>query len=375
LKWETVNMTNYGLDLNMLDNKLSLTVEYFIKVNDGMIMPQQVPLLSGSYNMTMPEVNIGSIQNKGFDITVGHKNNVGDFKYSLDLNLGIVRNKVLSLASDSMTRGGVHNVSPITLTCVGEPISQFYGYQTDGLFSVDDPTRVVNNADVITNQPFSINASGDTVFMQPKAKPGDYRFVDTNGDGKLTIKDKVNLGSPLPKFTFGFTVNLTYKMFDLNAFFTGSYGNKVFNGINQYLYYSQGYGNRLAAFDDRYKDEVIKDGIVVVEANTDTDIPRFAADNYTRPSNFYVEDGSYIRLRSIQLGVTIPNSILNRVGIDRFRIYVGAKNLFTLTRYTGFDPVVSGGNYSGDNGTMAQGIDIGGYPSTKMFLAGINLEF
>lgn len=375
LKWEAVNMTNYGLDLNMFKNKLTLTLEYFIKVNDGMIMPQQVPLLAGSFDMTQPEVNIGSIQNKGFDITVGHKNNLGEFKYSVDLNVGIVKNKVLSLATDSLVNGAVHNVSAITLTSEGEAVSEFYGYLTDGLFRESDPTILVDDDEIISNQPYYVNEDGETVYMQPFAQPGDFRFVDVNGDGELTLDDKVSLGSPLPKFTFGLNINLQYKIFDLYANFTGSYGNKVFNGTKQYLYYSQGYGNRLAAFADRYKYEVVKDGVVVVEANTDTDIPRSNANNYTRTSDFFIEDGSYIRLRSIQLGVNLPSSLGTKFGIDRFRIYVGARNLFTLSKYTGFDPVVSGGNYGGTAGTMAQGIDIGGYPSTKMYLAGINIEF
>ena len=375
IKWEAVNMTNYGLDLNMFNNKLTMTLEYFIKVNDGMIMQQEIPYLTGSYGMTMPEVNIGSIQNKGFDLTIGHKNTLSDFKYSLNLNVGIVRNKVLSLATDSLKRGGVHVVSPITLTCEGAAVSEFWGYQTDGLFSENDPTTTINNRIIITNQPFTLNSGGDTIFMQPAAQPGDYRFVDQNGDGKLDDDDKISLGSPLPKFTFGFTVNLEYKIFDLVAIINGSYGNKIFNGTKQYLCYAQGYGNRLAIFDNRYKDEVIKDGIVVVEANKDTDMARFSSESYAKCSDFYIEDGSYIRLRSLQLGITIPQSISNRVGIDRFRVYFGAKNLLTLTKYTGFDPVVSGGSTNGNDGTMIQGIDIGAYPITRMYLAGVNLSF
>jgi hypothetical protein len=342
-------------------------------------MSQQVPFITGSYNMTMPEVNIGSIENRGWDITIGHKNILGDFKYSVDMNVSIVKNKILSLATDSLKKGGVHVLSPITLTCEGGSVSEFYGYKTNGLFRESDPTFIQTVGPrekiVIVNQPFIIETNGDTTFMQPDAKPGDVRYVDVNGDGELTEDDKVKLGSPLPKFTFGFTINLEYKMFDLNALIVGSYGNKVFNGTKQYLYYSQGYGNRLAEYDDRYKNEVVKDGIVVVQENKNTDIPRNVPANYTKPTNFFIEDGSYIRLRSIQLGITLPKSFTSKVGIDRFRIYVGAKNLLTLTKYSGYDPVVSGGATTGTDGTMIQGIDIGGYPSTKMFLAGVNLNF
>jgi TonB-linked SusC/RagA family outer membrane protein len=375
IRWEAINMTNYGLDLGMFNNKLTLNFDYFKKVNDGMIMPQQVPFTTGSYNMTLPEVNIGSIQNKGYEITLGHKNTLGDFKYSLDLNFSVVKNKILSLATDSLKKGAVHVISPITMTYEGGSVSEFYGYLTEGLFSENDPTRTVGRKTFIINQPFTLKTNGDTVFAQAYAVAGDVRYVDLDHDGQITEKDKTSLGSPLPKFTFGFTINLEYKIFDLNAFFNGSYGNKIFNGTEQYLYYSQGYGNRLAEFDNRYKDEVIKDGVVVVEANKNTDMPRNNSANYTKSCDRFIEDGSYIRLRSLQLGITVPKSITSKVGIEKFRIYFGAKNLVTLTKYRGFDPVVSGGSTSGADGTMIQGIDIGFYPTTKMYLAGINLEF
>jgi TonB-linked SusC/RagA family outer membrane protein len=375
IRWESINMLNYGLDINMFNNKITLSAEYFVKVNDGMIMPQQIPYMTGAYNMTMPEVNIGSIENKGFDFTLGHKNAVGGLNYSLNLNVGIVRNKVLSLATDSLRYGALHNVSPITLTREGYAISEFWGFQTDGLFADSDPTTIISNRTVITNQPYSLDEDGNPRYMQLNAKPGDYRFVDQNGDGVLNDGDKIPLGSPLPKFTFGFSVNMQYKMFDLVAFFTGSVGNKVFNGTKQYLYYSNGYGNRLAAFADRYKEEVVKEGIVVVHENKDTDIARFSADNYARSSDFYIEDGSYLRMRTLQLGVTLPASVSNRVGISKFRVYAGGKNLFTLTKYSAYDPLVSGGRTDTAEGTLTQGIDLGAYPSTKMFMLGVNLEF
>ncbi|HEY9123538.1 MAG TPA: TonB-dependent receptor [Bacteroidales bacterium] len=374
IKWESINMTNVGLDLGFWDNKLTLSAEYFIKTNDGMIMQQQVPFTVGAYDMTLPEVNIGSIENRGFELTVGHKNTIGDLKYSMDFNISFIKNKIIDLATDSLLNGGVHVVSPITLTREGGAVSEYYGYKTNGLFRETDPmiakVKGTKTTYIMANQTFFIKANGDTAYFQPIAQPGDVRYVDVNGDGIMDNKDKVSLGSPLPKFTFGFMVNLEYKMFDLNAFFNGSYGNKVFNGTKQYLYYAQGYGNRAAAFANRYKNEVVKDGVVVVHANKDTDIPRFNSDNYAKPSDFYVEDGSYIRLRSIQLGFTVPKSITQKMGIGRFKVYVGAKNLFTITNYSGVDPVVSGGT-----NVMAQGIDIGGYPATKTYLAGINLEF
>ena len=379
IKWETVNMTNVGLDLSFFNYQLNFSAEYFIKVNDGMLMDQEVPAVAGTYSMgqyfdddqTLPEVNIGSVRNKGFEFTLGHKKSIQDLKYSLDVNIGIVRNEIIELSTDSILTGSAHNVSPITLTCVGSPISEYYGYKTEGLFRDSDPVAIIKNKEVITNQPFSINADGDTAYAQPTAVPGDVRYADLNGDGKITETDKTSLGSPLPKFTFSFSLSFEYKGFDLNLFFNGTYGNRIFNGTKQYLYYSQGNGNRLAVFADRYKNEVVKDGFVVVKENTDTDIPRLNANNYTKPSDFFIENGSFLRLRNIQLGYTIPFSLSEKAGIEKLRIYVGAKNLLTITSYKAFNPEVS----SGDFGAMGLGIDFGNYPATRMYLLGANLQF
>ncbi len=386
IMWESVNMTNIGLDLSFFDYRLNITAEWFDKVNEGMLMFQEVPSVAGTYSMgtyfddddTQPEVNIGSIRNRGFELTIGHKNRINEFRYSANLNLSVVRNKILDLAVDSIREGSAHNVSPITLTRIGGAISEFYGWETDGIFRETDPTTLQGSRVVITNQPYYVSDEGDTIYAQQNAQPGDVRYVDLNGDGRITVDDKTSLGSPLPKFTFGLSLNFEYKGFDMNMLFNGSIGNKVFNGTKQYLYYSQGNGNRLAVYADRYKDEVVKDGFVVVQENHDTDIPRHAADNYTRPSEFFIEDGSFVRLRNIQLGYTLPKSITQIAGIDKLRFYVGAKNLFTITSYTSFNPEVSSGDNvsSGSGGEeLGLGIDFGNYPITRMFLVGVNLQF
>jgi TonB-linked SusC/RagA family outer membrane protein len=369
IKWEAVKMTNIGLDLNLFGNKVNFTVEYFNKENDGMLMIQNVPYIAGTYAISNPEVNIGSIKNTGFEFTLGYKNSLNKLKYSVDFNLSTVKNKILKLATDSILSGSAHNVSPITLTREGASISEFYGYKTDGLYRESD-LGMYRGRKIIINQPYYVKNS-DTIFAFPAAKPGDVRYVDLNKDGKINEKDKTILGSPLPKFTFSLSINLEYSMFDLNLLFYGNYGNKVFNGTKQYLYYSQGNGNRLAVFANRYKDEIVKNDVVVVHENHNTDIPRFNSVNYTYPSDFFIEDGSYLRLRNIQLGFTLPANISSRIGIERFRIYIGAKNLFTLTSYKAYNPEVS----SGSGGLTGLGIDYGTYPATKTLLAGLSLAF
>jgi uncharacterized protein (DUF2141 family) len=369
LHWESVNMSNLGLDMTFFDNRISLSADIFDKVNEGMILEKETSSIAGTYNGDNPEVNFGSISNKGYEITMGARKNSGELTGSFDLNFSGVKNEVLSLAVDSMQSGAVHNVQPTNMTLVGAPVAQFYGWQLEGMFSENDPTEKVGSRTFITNQPQIVNEDGSITYAQPNAKPGDARFKDVDGDGKITNDDKVLLGSPLPKLTFGFSLNLQYKGFDFVAFFNGTYGNKIMNGSKQYLYNPVGYQNRGAGFADRYRDEVVKDGVVVVNENHDTDIYRLSADTYTKMSNFFVEDGSFLRLRNVSLGYTFPGTLTKKIGIEKLRIYGGGKNLFTLTKYTGLNPEIGG------NDILNMGVDIGLYPVTSMVYFGANITF
>lgn len=369
LHWESVNMSNLGLDMTFFDNRISFSADVFNKVNDGMILPKETSVIAGTFNGEKPVVNFGSISNKGYEITMGARKNKGELTGSFDLNFSGVKNEVLSLATDSMLSGGVHNVSPTNITLMGSPVAQFYGYELEGMFSANDPTIVDGKNTIITNQPNFTTPDGTVVYAQRKARPGDARFKDVSGDGKITDKDKVLLGSPLPKLTFGFSINLEYKGFDFSAFFNGTYGNKIMNGSKQYLNNPVGYANRGKALANRYRDEIVKDGVVVVSENHDTDVYRINADTHTKMSTFFVEDGSFLRLRNIMLGYTIPNSITNKIGVEKLRLYAGGKNLFTFTKYTGLNPEVGG------NDILNMGVDIGVYPVTRMVYFGANIVF
>lgn len=376
IHWESVNMSNLGLDMTFFENRLSLTADIFDKVNEGMIMPIEVSAIAGTYQGQNPEANFGSVSNKGYEITIGARKNDGELTGSIDLNFSGVKNEVLSLATDSMQRGAVHNIQPTNMTLEGYPIAQFYGFILDGMFSEDDPTEQVGSRTFITNQPKVVSDDGTKVtYAQPNARPGDARFKDVNGNGKIDNDDKVILGSPLPTLTFGFSVNLQYKGFDFSAFFNGTYGNSVMNGSKQYLYNPVGYGNRSKAFADRYRDEIVKDGMVVVNENHNTDVYRLSADTYTKMSDFFVEDGSFIRLRNVTLGYTLPNNLTNKIGVEKLRLYAGGRNLFTLTKYSGLNPEVGGLNGDATNQALTMGVDIGLYPVTKMVYFGANIVF
>jgi len=222
----------------------------------------------------------------------------------------------------------------------------------------------------------------DTVYAQSTAKPGDVRYKDVNGDGQVNYLDKVNLGSPLPKLVYGFSVNVEYKGFDLSAFFNGTIGNKILNGIKQYTYYLQGSPNHAQAFTDRYvQNDIVKttstgEEITVLHQNLDTDIPRNDKDNYNKLSEFFIEDGSYLRLRNLVLGYTIPAKWTTKVSIQRCRFYVGAKNLLTITGYSGLSPDVAGKTPENTGeGILELGVDLGIYPVTKLYYFGANIVF
>jgi TonB-linked SusC/RagA family outer membrane protein len=386
VRWESVNMTNLGLDLAFFDNRLAITTDVFNKVNEGMLMLREVPATAGTFNGSDPEVNFGSIRNMGYEITITGRKKEGELRGSIDLNLSGVRNEVLELASDSMLAGRVHTLSPTNLTCIGQPVAQFYGFKVDysvgnGLFRETDPVETSGARSIITNQPYR-EVDGKKIYAQAKAVPGDRRYKDLNGDGQINDKDKVNLGSPLPKLTYGFSINLEYKGFDLSAFFNGTLGNKILNGTKQYTYYLQGYGNKLKEYADRYVEkDIIKldpDGneYVAVKQNIDTDIPRNNADNYNKLTDWHIEDGSYLRLKNLVVGYTLPNSLTSKINIQKIRIYGGAKNLFTLTKYKGLSPDVAGKQpEQAGMGVLELGVDLGVYPVTQMFYFGANIVF
>lgn len=342
IKWEETTTTNFGLDLGFMEDKWLVNVDYFMSKTKDMLVSVPVPATSGI--TTFPLTNGGEMENKGWELSTTYRQKEGGFKYDITANLSSSSNKItqLGFADESFTEGYIEFFNfPTTRTEVGGEIGRFYLFQTDGIFQ--------NQAEI------------DAHGIQPNAAPGDLKFVDTNGDGNLGDDDKVYFDSGLPKLEYGLTFNGYYDNFDFSLFFQGTQGNKMYNGMKMWLYRTDRLENVSADLVNAWS-----------PTNTDSDIPRNVStdpNSNTRPSDYYLEDGSYLRLRNVQIGYTLPTSFVQKASISRARIYFSAYNLLTFTNYTGFDPGIS------NSGLFTRGVDRGFYPLSKSYVFGINLGF
>ncbi len=370
LSWELSTTINVGIDLGLFDDKLTLTAEYFNRETDDLILNKPLPASLG-YSQ-QPPMNIGSMVNKGMEFEVGLNLGQGDFKSNISANASFIKNEVLSLDNEtSFIAAGNHpdvGADAITRTDIGNPIQYFYGWKVEKIFEsqaeVDALTRIVD---------------GQPVYYQnASTTAGDIKFVDLNGDGVINSEDKTKIGSHMPAFSYGLNYSGTYKNFDFSLFIQGVQGNDVYNGM-----------------------KVIREGMVrlfgagteVLNAwtpsNTNTDVPRIVSgdpNSNARVSDRFIEDGSYLRLRSLSVGYTLPKSFLSSISesIASVRLYVSAQNLLTLTSYTGLDPEVGiqvpagTGGLTGSGtqgGLLTQGIDFGFVPTPRTIMGGISINF
>ncbi len=342
LKWEQTAQSNVGFDAKLF-NSLNLTIEVFKKKTSGILQYVTLPGYVGATGS--PLGNVADMENKGLEVELGYRKKFGNLNFSANGNLAYLQNTVTSLGEGKIYipgDAGFQSMGSVTRTQVGQSYNSFWGYQTAGIFQ--------NMAEVNAYK----NTSGD--LIQPNARPGDFRWVDTNGDGAITAADQKNLGSPLPKFTFGFTLNFEYKGFDLMIFTQGAAGNKIFQGLR-----------RLDIGTANYQTDAL--GRWNGEGTSNT-YPRLSTNdtngNFTNPSNFYLENGDYLRVKVVQLGYTLPSDVISKIGASKIRLFMTGQNLFTLTKYTGFDPEI-GGN--------VMGIDKGYYPQARTIMFGANLQF
>ncbi|GAB3494173.1 TonB-dependent receptor [Spirosoma knui] len=357
LKWETTDMVNVGVDVGLFNNRITFTGEVYNRFTDGLILAVPIPNSIG-YSAA-PVANIGSMKNWGYEFQAGYNYAKGDFRWNLSANIGITRNRVLSLATPTASIYAGQNADyggfDLTKTEVGQPIQSFYGWVVDGIFQNQAEINAANAID-----------GNDKSLYQDKAAPGDIRFRDINGDGKIDANDRTYLGSYLPKFNYGANFTGSYKNFDFTLYLQGTYGNKIYNGTKVV---TQG---MLRLFNA---------GTEVLNAwtptNTNTNIPRAVSgdpNNNSRTSDRFVEDGSYMRLKNLTIGYSIPAKSLSGLTngvVSKVRVYVSSQNLLTFTKYTGYDPEIGS-----RNGTLLRsGIDYANYPQARTVLAGLQITF
>jgi TonB-dependent starch-binding outer membrane protein SusC len=349
--WETATQTDGGLDVGIFQDKLTFTVDYFVKTISNMLLNAQIPLIGGS--ATPPYQNNGSVQNKGFEFQLIYKNNDHKLKFSFNANFATLQNKVLSLLDNQPIYAGRINTGiNATLTEVGHPIGSFYGYQMDGIFQ---------NAEQIES----------SAYQGQGIRPGDVKYKDINGDGKIDANDQTFLGSAIPKFTYGLISNLSYSNFDISIFFQGSYGNKIYMQVNQDIEgFYRGFNLTQNVYNTRWHGEGTSNTMPLVSWND-------AANNVLEPSSRFLKDGSYVRLKNAQLGYSFPRKLSNRIGLKGLRIYATGNNLLTFTKYPGLDPemTTSTNTNSEKYPGLARGIDWGTYPSSKSYILGLNVNF
>ncbi|WP_332032172.1 SusC/RagA family TonB-linked outer membrane protein [Kaistella sp.] len=344
VKWEGQEQYNAGFDLDMFNNRISLIVDGYIKNTNDMLVPMSVPVTSGYSDVYVPSINAGKIQNKGIEATLSTKNFVGEnFKWSTDVVFSYNKNNVESINSETpiITASGGLN-STIGQIQNGYPVNIFYGYVTDGVFQ--NQSEVNNHA---VQMPGSNPATSTA--------PGDIRFKDLNNDGVINDKDRTIIGNPNPKFTFSLNNTFTYKNFDLTIFLQGSYGNDIFNANRMYTESMSVINNQNASVLGRWTGE-----------GTSNSMPRAIygdPNQNSRVSDRYVEDGSYIKIKNINLSYTLPKGAFAQ-NFSLIKVFVSAQNLVTWTKYSGFDPEVP-----------VNGIDNGTYPITRIVSLGLNVGF
>ena len=400
ITWESTAQTNIGLDASFFQSRIDLAFDWYNRTTNNLLMQSSLPGFVGTSNATgsssSPWVNLGSLQNRGVEITVNTQNIVSkDFKWNSNIVFSTYRNKVLKLnsasgayfgyADDSKYGGGSTIVNETT---VGQPIGMFYGYQVIGRFGTATDFYMINSAGQIVRTPVMTTGSNSTTLL-PIDKTtgvwiGDLIYKDVDGNGVIDQNDLSVIGNPNPKFTFGFGNTFSFKNVDLSVFFTGSYGNDVINYMSRYM--SSPYRNytnlltsalnyaQIGLINPNGPDDYRNTQIIAGSALS----PRMPLSNTTFTydyafSNQFIQDGSYIRLQTLSLAYTLPKRWLSHAGISALKIYSNVQNLFTWTKYKGLDPEVGQG--LGLNNQSINGFDDGRYPSPRICTVGINLTF
>lgn len=391
IRWESQEQYNVGLDLGFFNGRLNLTVDAYYKRSDDMLMSMQLPSYmgtqgNGSSKLNAPKGNYGSIENRGLEITLDtHPVQLKNFSWDSNFQISFNKNKLLSLSdTENATLVGYGQWGDVVCVSeIGKPLYNFYGYKVEGVYK--DLDDIQNSAKPAKYPSDGVFSRGNTVWV------GDIKYKDVDENGIIDERDRTDLGSPLPKFTFGWTNTFRYKNLDLSIFLNGSYGNKVMNYNSLTLtHMNSTWTNQLqSVVSKRARLEPIDPTIVYADGskwfdhidnvrvkNPGAKIPHTSINDPNdndRISDRYVEDGSFLRIKNITLGYTFPKALLNKAKIENLRVYVNIQNLYTFTKYTGYDPEV--GASTQDSTGLTYGLDNGRYPSPAMYSFGLNITF
>ncbi|MCC2599988.1 SusC/RagA family TonB-linked outer membrane protein [Sphingobacterium sp. FBM7-1] len=336
IRWETIKQTNVGVDAAFFENRINVTFDAYIKKTSDMLVSMVVPITTGYSDIYTPMINAGEVENKGWELTIGSDNLRGDFKWHSDFNISYNRNKIVNLHGDVPIYFGYQSHT------VGQPVSAFYGWRTNGLFQNWDE---VNNYAHQYQGPDPANSTA----------PGDIKFLDLNKDGVVNDYDRTYLGNPTPSWSFAIGNRLSYKNFDMELFLQGVAGNQIYNANRVTLEGMYTIRNQTTKVQERWTGE-----------GTSNEMPRAIysdPNRNTRNSDRFIEEGKYLRLKNVTIGYTLPNTISERAKISSLRFYLSGQNLLTWTNYSGFDPEVIGG------------VDNSNYPITRNLSLGVDFRF
>lgn len=396
LKWESTKAWNIGLDLSLFNNRIEFIVDWYYKNTDNLLMQASLPsyVINNDWmGMTAPWVNTGAIRNTGVEFTLNTVNiSKKDLQWRTGATLSINRNKLTALNSEGSTITGTIGTETYTLSEIGGPVGRFYGYKVIGMFKEESDFYQKN-----AQGEFLLDATGNKVpvarpvdtngELQPIAQNsiwvGDYIFEDINGDGKITESDRTFIGNPNPKFTFGLNNTITWKDFELSFFFNGSIGGDIYNLVRQQHTNTQGYGNkmsdvsnyaRIALYDPEGSANDITN--VYVSNAATASVQRISAagtslNDNNRVSDRFVENGSYVRLKTLSLAWNLPKKWLAPLKLDWVQVYGNVQNLFTISKYEGYDPEIGAQGQS----VILQGIDNYRYPSQRIYTFGLKVKF
>jgi TonB-linked SusC/RagA family outer membrane protein len=358
LTWEETHTKNLGLDASFLKGKLSLTADYYVQETKNVLLSISMPGSTGLKGS--PTMNAGTIQNKGFEMLLNYKNSIGEVNYSIGVNASTVKNKItaITVGSEKQEFAGYNPQGEGTITWakLGDPIGAFYLIRTNGIFQSDAEAQAYKTP------------AGKVI--QPNAKAGDIRFIDFNGDGQITDDDRQYAGSPFPDFNYGIRGSVNYKGFDLGIFFDGMKGNKIYNYTRARMESMNEFTNFGANVLNTWTDQ-----------NRNTDVPRFTQQdenkNSRRVSDRWLEDGSFFRLKTLEIGYTFDKPWVNKTHMKNFRLFVATDNLFIVTKYKGYSPDLGQNDdqNGGGSSTMSRGTDHGRFPAARTITAGLQANF